>query len=708
MQTIQTIQPYNYTPCGWAKNCRQPEWSLGNGLGSYASGTVTGAPARRHHGLLVASLHPPVARTMVWAQLQEELALESGRRYSLYEAQRADGAPAEGRRFLTRFTWDGLPCWEYRARGVCLQKVLVMERERNTAALAYTVTTGSTPASLVLTPGLCWRAAGDAADAGALAFSAVTAHGAAAAFSPAAAPEQTVRFWCSRGECLVLPKPVLFSPVLLATEIETGDPRPETAAALFAVTVSLPANRTTRFSVFCSLEQPDDTADAFALAEAERRRQAALVAQSGLQDPAARRLAVAADAFLVRRASTGGQTVLAGLPWFTDWGRDTMISLDGLCLCTRRFAEARSVLATFARYEKDGLVPNLFPDTDCPPLYNTADASLWYICAVWQYWQTAGQADDLAFIGEQLWPCIQSILLHYRAGTGFSIHGDPSDGLLCAGGGLDQVTWMDVRVGDRVMTPRHGKPVEINALWYTSLCIAAALAGRLGQDEAARQYRQHARQARDSFSRVFVRPDGLGLYDCIGPDGPDASLRPNQLLAVSLWRCLPEGAPALLAPAQEKAVVDTAAEKLYIGPGIRTLPPEDARYHPHYCGALALRDEAYHQGTAWGWLLGEFLFAYARVHRAEPDCPAVLRRLLQPALDSMASGGINGIAELFDADLPHTARGCFSQAWSVGEVLAAMVRLHLEHGAEKRGWSDPQAWRDSSAMATAAQRRAPE
>ena len=393
---------------------------------------------------------------------------------------------------------------------------------------------------------------------------------------------------------------------------------------------------------------------------------------------AAARLVLSSDQFLTERRSTNGMTILAGLPWFTDWGRDTMIAFEGCCLVTRRFAEARSILETFARYEAKGLVPNMFPDEGTPPLYNTVDASLWYFAAVAMYDQYTDRADRESFIHARLWPCMKNILAAYEKGTDFSIGMDEEDALVHAGGGLDQVTWMDIRVGDWVPTPRHGKPVEINALWYAALRIGAELAADFGETENAAHYTALAERVLASYAAKFWNEEGCYLHDVIAPDGPDNTLRPNQLMAVSQWRFLPKGTPPLLTPEQEAGVVAAVEEKLYAGPGIRTLPQDHPEYHPRYIGSLNDRDHAYHQGTAWGWWMGEFLFAHRRVHGDTAAEKAELRRLIVPALEQLDIGSINGIAEIFDADAPHNPRGCFNQAWSVGEVLAALRSLIME------------------------------
>ena len=303
---------------------------------------------------------------------------------------------------------------------------------------------------------------------------------------------------------------------------------------------------------------------------------------------------------------------------------------------------------------------------------------MWYVSAVGMYLQYTGEEKDYEFVQTKLWPCIRSILTYYEKGTDFSIGMDPADGLVHAGGGIDQVTWMDIRVGDWVPTPRHGKPVEINALWYNALCIGELLARRFGETENADHWAELAAKVQASYAGAYWVENDKGGYLCdvVEYDGKqDDSLRPNQLMAVSLRRCLPAGKAPLLTAEQEQSVVKVCEKYLWAGPGMRTLPTDHKDYHGTYIGKLADRDAAYHQGTAWGWLLGEFLMAYHQAFAADPGTPAALRRLVQPALDAMHTGGVNCMAEIFDADEPHCNRGCFNQAWSIVTVLAAWRSL---------------------------------
>ena len=369
------------------------------------------------------------------------------------------------------------------------------------------------------------------------------------------------------------------------------------------------------------------------------------------------KLTVAANQFIAYRQSTGYDTVLAGLPWFTDWGRDTMISYTGLTLCTGRFEKAHDILLTFAKYCKDGLIPNMFPDSGLEPLYNTVDASLWYFYAVYKYLEYVVTPDAYEFIKKDIYPCLKDIISTYKKGTDFSIYMD-TDGLIHAGSGLDQVTWMDVRVGDWVATPRHGKPVEINALWYNALCTMDMLQAKFGDNDDS--YRQLASLVKASFNKRFWNENTGCLYDVVDED--DDTIRPNQIYAVSLPF-------TMLDKEREKAIVDTVMDKLYVGCGLRSLDPDHKDYHPIYIGSLSKRDHAYHQGTAWGFLLGGFISAYVKVNGRTKETALCADKLLNPVREHLLNNCIGSICEIFDGDAPHNGRGCYAQAWSVGEVL---------------------------------------
>ena len=439
------------------------------------------------------------------------------------------------------------------------------------------------------------------------------------------------------------------------------------------MSVDIPAGASMHFSIMCDIVPLEacndnsgtafakhlvsDNESAFEILRAQLDYTDELIKKSGFTDDFAVKLTVAANQFIAHRQSTGYDTVLAGLPWFTDWGRDTMISYTGLTLCTGRFEKAHDILLTFAKYCKDGLIPNMFPDSGLEPLYNTVDASLWYFYAVYKYLEYVATPDAYEFIKKDIYPCLKDIISTYKKGTDFSIYMD-TDGLIHAGSGLDQVTWMDVRVGDWVATPRHGKPVEINALWYNALCTMDMLQAKFGDNDDS--YRQLASLVKTSFNKRFWNENTGCLYDVVDED--DDTIRPNQIYAVSLPF-------TMLDREREKAIVDTVMDKLYVGCGLRSLDPDHKDYHPIYIGSLSKRDHAYHQGTAWGFLLGGFISAYVKVNGRTKATALCADKLLAPVREHLLNNCIGSICEIFDGDAPHNGRGCYAQAWSVGEVL---------------------------------------
>jgi predicted glycogen debranching enzyme len=376
---------------------------------------------------------------------------------------------------------------------------------------------------------------------------------------------------------------------------------------------------------------------------------------------------------MVKRPLPGGgigSTIIAGFPWFADWGRDTMIALPGLALKTRRAEEATSILKTFAAHEHAGLIPNLFPDSGTKPRYNTVDASLFFIEAVRNWFEVTGDKETLA----HLWTTVQSIITHYTEGTMHGIGMDQADGLIHAGESGLQLTWMDARVGDRVVTPRMGKPVEINALWHTALHTASGFAGILGQDPAP--FDETAKRVKKSFER-FWNPIYNCLYDVIdGPGGQDGSIRPNQLLAVSLK-------PALLSEERAKSVLKVIEKELLVPMGLRTLDPGASQFIPHYEGSPAQRDGAYHQGTAWPWLLGPWIQAQFAVNPDQADRLAT--NLLAEASRHLRTSGLGSVSEIIDATSPYTPRGCFAQAWSVAAILDIVARTETNKSRTEDG-----------------------
>lgn len=639
----------------------QKEWVLTNGIGGYAGSSVTGAHARKHHGYLIASLHPPVERFVILSKINECLIRSSGKiDFTVEQYLADDGSTAyrEGIEYLNSFTYDGLVHFTTKAPEFTMTKTLAFEHSKNTIAVSYDIQNDGEAATLVLTPLFNYRVHHDASTVDTLKFD-TTYEQPEIRLVPQQNKDVTIRLFTDDGT--VVPCEEKYTTGMqLQKELDVESDALDDNYTPYQIEFPLDAGCRKKISIVCTIEDTYEK-DAFATAAAEMARFDALEKKAGYHDELAETLTIAADHFLAYRQSTGLMTVLAGLPWFTDWGRDTMIALTGLTLATGRYQDARDILTTFARYVHHGMVPNMFPDEGTAPLYNTADASMWYFYAVGKYLDYTGTPEDYAFVQETIYPKLKEIIAAYEHGTDFSIYME-EDGLIHAGSGLDQVTWMDVRVGDWVATPRHGKPVEINALWYHALCLMEEWATRFGEDGS--HYATLAAHAKESFAKEFWNEKDGCLYDVVDGLEGDATLRPNQIYAVSLPH-------RMLDADKEKKIVDKVYEKLYAKTGLRSLSPDDKEYHPTYEGCLDKRDHAYHQGTSWGFLLGGFLTAYVHVYGTSKEVITQVDAMLNATREQFYHGCIGSIAEIFDGDEPHTSRGCYAQAWSVGEILRA-------------------------------------
>ena len=639
----------------------QKEWVLTNGIGGYAGSSVTGAHARKHHGYLIASLHPPVERFVILSKINECLIRSSGKKdFTVEQYLAGDGSTAyrEGIEYLNSFTYDGLVHFTTKAPEFTMTKTLAFEHGKNTIAVSYDIQNDGEAATLVLTPLFNYRVHHDASTVDTLKFD-TTYEQPEIRLVPQQNKDVTIRLFTDDGT--VVPCEEKYTTGMqLQKELDVESDALDDNYTPYQIEFPLDAGCRKKISIVCTIEDAYEK-DAFATAAAEMARFDALEKKAGYHDELAETLTIAADHFLAYRQSTGLMTVLAGLPWFTDWGRDTMIALTGLTLATGRYQDARDILTTFARYVHHGMVPNMFPDEGTAPLYNTADASMWYFYAVGKYLDYTGTPEDYAFVQETIYPKLKEIIAAYEHGTDFSIYME-EDGLIHAGSGLDQVTWMDVRVGDWVATPRHGKPVEINALWYHALCLMEEWATRFGEDGS--HYAALAAHAKKSFAKEFWNEKDGCLYDVVEGLEGDATLRPNQIYAVSLPH-------RMLDADKEKKIVDKVYEKLYAKTGLRSLSPDDKEYHPTYEGCLDKRDHAYHQGTSWGFLLGGFLTAYVHVYGTSKEVITQVDAMLDATREQFYHGCIGSIAEIFDGNEPHTSRGCYAQAWSVGEILRA-------------------------------------
>ena len=659
---------YQYTQKDWTtfKEGIKREWAVTNGIGGYAGSSMIGAHSRTHQGYLIASLHAPIERYLVFSKINETATVGTSTVSFETSQHCASGKTVytEGQKFLTSFIYDGSVHYTYETDHFSFEKHITLKRNANVCAVSYELTAGDNDCTFTLTPLFNYREHSESSTPDTLRFDTFT-EDRTFYLVPEKNKDIAIRFQTSEGTFSER-ETVYDIDMQLQIEVDLETDGLDCHYCPVDLSIAVPANTTKKVSILCSIGDvnerpaPVSATEAFSILEENARCHAELFEKAGYRDSFANQLVLASDQFLTYRESTKMMTVLAGLPWFTDWGRDTMIAFTGLTLCTKRFKEAEEILLTFARYIRHGIVPNMFPDDNMPPLYNTVDASLWYFYAVYQYLHYNPAAEAEAFVKEQIFPHLKEIISAYEKGTDFSIYME-DDGLIHAGSGLDQITWMDVRVGDWVATPRHGKPVEINALWYNALRIMESLCEKFDEDASA--YRTRAEQVKESFNAKFWDSANQCLFDVVDGDEPDDHIRPNQIYAVSLpFSLLPEE--------QEKAVVALVEKELFVGCGLRSLAPDHPDYHGIYCGALAKRDAAYHQGTAWGFLLGGFFSAYMKVNHHSSSAVENAVHMLEPVRKHLSdSGCIGSISEIFDGDTPHNPRGCYAQAWSVGEVL---------------------------------------
>ena len=632
-------------------------WLLANGLGGYASTSAAFSVTRNDQGLLIAAKTPNQRFNLVH-RLSEKLSSD-GESVFLSSQTFGDGTPPEdGWRRLSSFVWEDGPCWLYQADSVQVTRRCAMEHGKNASAVVYTVENRSeAPCTLRVTPVFQFSQKGDPPQAPfALHYTGGTIQGAG------------LTLHVKSSEPL-LPLPQTWEN--LSYEDDRKDGRRETGLGLIcaAVELTVPQGESRRLELVFSTE-PSGKGGAEILLDAEAR-QHSLLAQSGFKDPAARELARSADAFIANRPSSGGKTILAGYPFFGDWGRDTMIALPGCVLATKQYETAKSILRTFLAYEQDGLVPNLFPEGQEEPRYNTVDAALLLINCVWLYYQ---KTDDRDFVREA-WPVMVRIVHAYRTGTHHAI-GMDTDSLIFAGKGMDQVTWMDVCVDGILPTPRHGKPVEINAYWYNALRILQELALTLGEDGTA--YGRLAEQVKTSFTDLFWMEEKGYLKDVVSGTGADEQLRCNQIWAVTMPF-------TILPPAQEQRVVESVRRHLYTPFGLRTLSPEDPEFHPFYGGSQRERDMAYHQGTVWPYPLGAYYLAWLKIHGSTAEAAAQVREQLGNMEVMLREGCVGQLPEIYDGGNPGPSKGCFAQAWSVGELLRVYEALEQIEEKERHG-----------------------
>ncbi|MDA8212300.1 MAG: amylo-alpha-1,6-glucosidase [Clostridia bacterium] len=636
----------------------EKEWLVTNGLGGFASSTILGANTRRYHGLLFAALRPPTDRTLLLAKLEERVCIEN-REFALGVNDTANGLYPQGHRYLQQFSTHPLPTYLYSIQDVLIEKIVFMVHGRNTTVIRYNVYTSPDKAiDLKITPLINCRDYHWLTRRNQWPFYQQPEGNGVVIEAFPGAPKL---YLAGEGARYSQGPGYWFEGLHYIVEESRGEDKWEDHFMPGEFEVKLTGGGS--FAIVASTE-PVKPVNSQLWQVQEEKRLSQLVEKAGYGHEFINRLVVAADNFIVRRESTGTKTVIAGYPWFTDWGRDTMIALPGLTLVTKRFDAAKEILTTFARYCKDGLIPNRFPDEGLNPDYNTVDASLWFFHAVHKYLRYTGNYD---FIRDIIYPVLKQIVEYHLKGTHFNIHVD-KDGLVSAGSHGLQLTWMDAKVDDWVVTPRHGKPVEINALWYNALRVMEKLAQKF--DDNPKAYNQLAQKVRKSFIQEFWNDSTGCLYDVIG-ERKDGSIRPNQIIAVALPF-------SMLDHSKEVKIVRKVWQHLYTPYGLRSLSPEDPQYKGHYRGDRLQRDGAYHQGTAWSWLIGPFISAYRKVNDYSQESQVVAEKLIEPFKGQLFDHGVGSISEIFDGDHPHEPRGCYAQAWGVAEVLRAYAEEVLE------------------------------
>lgn len=628
--------------------CR--EWIETNGLGGYASSTIIGTNTRRYHGLLVATTKPPLARMVILSKLEETLVLKDGSRYNFSCSQYPSVVHPEGYRYLEEFRLEPFPIFTYKVGDVVIEKVVFMVYGENTTVITYKVLNAPGYLELLVRPLIAARD-----------------------YHWVSIENANFNKKVEHLEGFIRTKPYEESPIIyLAHNADRFE-----QSGYWYKTFEYQREKERGLEYHEDLYSPGELGfllkqgeKAYIVASTEGRkmrsvevlessevlRRSAIADMVKSKDRFAIQLAISADSFLIKRMD-GLMSIVAGYHWFWDWGRDALISLPGLTLALGRFDEARSILTTFAKYCDQGMIPNRFPEEGRQPEYNTVDASLWFFWAAYKFLEYTGDYD---FVEENILDSLEEIIQYYINGTRYEIKMD-KDGLISTGDPGVQLTWMDAKVGEWPVTPRSGKAVEVNALWYNALRIMESICEKLKlryKNECARL----ASLAKRSFELTFWNEAGGYMYDCVNEDGADRSLRPNQILALSLpFRIIPKE--------KEKRVLDIVGKELLSPYGLRTLSPKDMNYRGTYSGDQRTRDSSYHQGTVWPWLLGPFITAYLNVYGRTRKTKEEVNRFLTPLKGHLLEAGLGTVSEIFDADPPYGPKGAISQAWSVAEIL---------------------------------------
>lgn len=633
--------------CTNFENASSREWLETNGIGGFASSSVSGANTRRYHGLLTASTRPPLGRVTMLSKFEETLTV-NGKSFELSANQYPNKIYPEGFRYLKNFRLDPFPIWTFQIGEIEIEKKIFMVYGSNSTVARYKAKSQNPESKIYLELKPL--------------FSFVDYHA-----LQHETPEINLDYEAEKSYLSI--KPLNDLPELFLNhnaeqtkktafwyhnfeyviEKERGFDYREDLFQPFALKFDL-----SEAAIVIVSTEKQDALEAEKLEEAEIERRASLIKNADAKDDFTKQLVLAADQFIVARGE--GKTVIAGYHWFSDWGRDTMIALPGLTLATNRAEIARKILLEFSQHISRGMLPNRFPDAGEKAEYNTVDATLWYFEAVRAY---AAKTGDYDFIRENLYEKLAQVIFWHLRGTRYGIHVD-TDGLLLAGEEGVQLTWMDAKIGDWVVTPRIGKPVEIQALWYNALRIMADFAEAFGKAEDKARYEAMAALAKQSFNAVFWNDAENCLFDAVMNGRRDGAVRPNQIFAASLPNAILDDAEKV------RKVIEKVEAELLTPVGLRSLSPEDADYRPIYTGTPFDRDSAYHQGTVWAWLIGAFVDAYRKVY---PENKEKIEEILQGFRNHLTEAGLGQISEIFDADAPHKSRGCIAQAWSVGEIL---------------------------------------
>jgi predicted glycogen debranching enzyme len=630
------------------------EWLETNGIGGFASATVSGIHTRRYHGLLIAATKPPVGRMLMVSKFEETLVV-GGARFDLSANEYLGAIHPRGFEYLTNFRLDPWPIYTFETAGVKVEKSIFMAHGRNTTVVSYNVLAApkGVEVKLELRPLIAGRD-----------YHSTTHENGAISRCYEMFPnlvslvpyDGLPRIYFAHNAVSIEEQNAWYKNFIYRVEQERGLDYLEDLFNPFVLHFSLKKGTVANVIVSTSMVK---VAEVETLRREEGKRRAAIQSSAMVDDDFVRQLTLAADQFIAKRDD--GFTLMAGYPWFTDWGRDTMIALPGLTLYNGNADVAKGILRTFAQYVDQGMLPNRFPDLGEQPEFNTVDATLWYFEAIRAY---SASTNDYEFVQKELYSVLQSIIDWHIKGTRYGIQ-MLENGLLNAGEPGIQLTWMDAKIADWVVTPRGGKPVEIQALWYNALRIMEDFATRFGDQPNMKRYRTIASMLQWTFNRVFWNEKGGYLYDVVNGGPPDPSIRPNQVFAVSLFH-------TMLTPERAKSVLEVLERDLLTPYGLRTLSLNDPRYAGHYGGNAFQRDSVYHQGTVWPWLLGPYITAFMKVNGGAQHARNTILQSLEPLKRHLSEAGLGQISEVLDGDVPHTPGGCFAQAWSVGEILRAL------------------------------------